>query len=216
LRRLASALAALLLATLTLTGCALLLGPCSFCAQDTDDTFPAPAEAGALMAMGVTVIGGPPGQDLDGSLEWIDEELDAATPRDRIMSLPDDLRSGERRLMVWRVPVGVLSLRQATVEDDKSPVISPRAVATSFAPGDMVYAGEILIDISHRPATLAFSQATEKTRADLAAYPGLTAPLQLRPLQDLRQSDHDHSGSDQGQKHDKAKAPKARTASPAP
>ncbi len=181
--------AVILFCTGMLAGCtALGLGPGDSASLGRDDSFTAKAADG-LLVYGVTVRH-PGGGPVEGEVVWMAEKADLSFPEKLAIPLPDGLRAGERAAVVWRVPAGTWSVRQARWQapgaGGATSVMSSRSLATTVAPGEAVYAGELVIDAGTRPAVIELGDDLGAARADLAAYPGVSVPPTNRPLADLR------------------------------
>ena len=183
------AVAVVLLCAGTLTGCVTLgLGSGAAAPASRDAAFAAQAADG-LLVYGVTVRRTGAGA-VAGDVVWLAEKADASFPLRVAIPFPAGLRAGQRGVVVWRVPAGIWSVRQMEWRgggvEGKSSVVGSRALATTVAPGQAVYAGELVLDTGTRPAEIEVGDDLPAAQADLAGYPGVTVPPTARPLADLR------------------------------
>jgi hypothetical protein len=162
--------------------------PCAFCPLAPEEAFDA-GEAGALLVMGVTVKAPASPEPLEAEISWLVETLPGAFPDLRAVTLPEELRPGQHHWLVWRVPPGTWSLRQARWKAGKQAGASVphggRAMATTVAVGEVAYVGEFTIDCS-QPTTLSVGNDGGSAQTALALWPKVKAALVNRQLRDLR------------------------------
>lgn len=155
------------------------------------DTFTA-TSSDAVLVYGVTVRQADQAAsgDVGGEVTWVVEKSDLSFPTMVSIGFPDDLQPNRRSLVAWRVPAGTWSVRQVNWHDDSQSGATPpqagHAFGTTLAPGEVVYAGDIVIDPGRQPAAVSIDNDPAAARADLAAYTEVTVPLTDRPLADLR------------------------------
>ena len=162
-----------------------------------------------ILAFGLTVDGAIP--ETGGSVSWIvdtpkprdDDEADPAAAPEflsdyRAVTWPKTLKSGRRRLVLWKVQAGTWSLRNARIGagdgSQLTTVLVPHAFATKVQAGRITYAGDITLSTSHSAAPmLSLSRDDAFARTALNSYDGVTVPLDFGPLTDLREKKrHSH------------------------
>jgi len=166
------------------------LPPCAACALKRDEAFGPGADFG-LLVFGITVRGGSAADKnpLEGQVDWMIETATETFTDLRTIELPDGIKPNQRAFVVWRVPAGVWSLRQAGWhqggQGSATRPFGGRALATQVNNGEATYVGDLILDGNQ----LGLGGDEAAARAALAAYPKVTVPPLYRPLHDLRQKD---------------------------
>ena len=173
-----------------LSGCSVVdfLFGCSDCALGPDDVSFQDGDQDGLLAFGLTVDAPvASGESLAGSLGWLVETDDDLLMRE--VAFPDDLQPGQHRLIVWRVPAGIWSLRHARLGQGRgsslSDVFNNQAAATLVRPGHITIAGEIRIQGGGKPI-VRYNLESAFVRKELQTYPDISAPSDEMPLVDMR------------------------------
>ena len=176
---------------LFISGCsvATLLFTCPDCTLNPEDASFQPQDPEGLLAFGLTVDASLKDDDpLTGSIEWLLESPTGVVLRN--MTFPKDLAPGQHRLILWKVPAGTWSLRNAQLDMGGKVVLSPvltyQTAATAVNPGRITIAGEI--HIQEKAGALSLSRGLEPAfvRKMMQSYPEITAPSDEMPLVDLR------------------------------
>ncbi len=202
--------------TLALGGCQSLPIPmpdhvplisCTICSVDHDGTY-THADTDGLLVYGLTITGTGNGE-IEGRTDWFLQPKDGGFPSRQSIELPDNMVAGRHYLVVRRVPVGVWSLDDIRWNTDTAhghtPLMGGRALAVKVAAGTVTYAGDLVVAVAparaggqndnaraggqndnHGHSRLSVGGDARMARAELAFYPGLTAPLTVSPLHDMR------------------------------
>ena len=158
--------------------------------RQTPDTVTfAETDAQGLLVYGLTVEGVvTPHGEFPGGIVWLVE-----TDRDVDMvdvPFPEDLQSGDHRLVVQRALPGEWSLRNARHGEGRhaklSDVLMQDSAASMVTSGHVTLAGEIKVQATANGVTLTYYPDTRFTRTMLKAYDGITAPQDDLPLADQR------------------------------
>jgi len=177
-----------------LSGCSVLdiFFSCPDCALTPEDALFIETDPQGLLAFGLTVETTlETGDTLQGAIEWLAEDKRGVSVQD--VSFPNDLQPGEHRLVVWRVPAGSWSLRNARFGGGRraklSAVLLQKSAATVVRPGRVTLAGEIKIQLT--PAGVAMSQESDTgfIRQEMQSYANIAAPIDELPLADQRMTE---------------------------
>jgi hypothetical protein len=179
---------------LALGGCNSLPVPiphigCTVCSVAHDATYTKDSPDG-LLIYGLTVTG-TAAPAVAGRASWRLEPADSAFPSRHLVDFPEEMVPGRHYVVVRRVPAGIWSLiaigwHRDDAAGGRTPAMAGEALAIRVAPGRISYAGDLTVSVSGGQTRLAVTGGGTEARAALAAYPGLTAPLVVAPLHDLR------------------------------
>ena len=161
---------------------------CTICTVDHDGTY-THADTDGLLVYGLTITGTGSGK-IEGRADWFLQPKDGGFPSRQSIELPDNMVAGRHYLVVRRVPVGVWSLDDIRWNTDTAhghtPLMGGRALAVKVAAGTVTYAGDLVVAVADGHSRLGVGGDARMARAELAFYPGLTAPLTVAILHDLR------------------------------
>ena len=142
-----------------LGGCSVVdyLTDCFDCALIREDAEFHADDPYGLLAFGLTVDPSAAAEtSVIGSLDWVVENQEEIALRP--LTIPKDLRPGQHRLILWRVPPGTWSLRNARLGEGRNSRISvamaDQSAATFVRPGRITIAGEIRIKGTKSTSTL--------------------------------------------------------------
>ena len=180
-----------LVLALFVSGCdvAEVLFTCPDCALKPDEAAFQSQDEDGILAFGLTVDAPTTLDDpVTGSIEWLAAAGDDVTLRE--LTFPSDLLPGQHRLILWRVPAGTWSLRNARVGEGRqsrlSKVLVDQTAATVVRAGHITIAGEIRVKATSVPPIMSYGLEASFVRKELQAYPDITAPSDEMPLVDLR------------------------------
>ena len=159
---------------------------CTTCAFGHRETFTATADYG-LLVFGLTIVDPAlTAEPVSGLIDWRVETAPETPVDQRSIDLPGGLVPGQRMVVVWRVPPGTWSFRQAQWRQGKHSVATPpfggRSLATQVNAGEVTYAGEMTIEATQ----VTVGGDISLGRAALVDYPGIGVAPQFRPLGDIR------------------------------
>jgi hypothetical protein len=173
------------------TGCSYFtLPPCGPCAVERDEVL-AKGAADGVVVYGLTVRRAGASTEIEGAVDWLVETAGSKFPELVSIDFPDEMRTNQRRLVVWRGPAGTWSIRQARWEEDDrtgaSPAVAGQAMASIVAAGEVTYVGDITIDADRHPVAVTVADNGAASAAALKTeFPNLAAPVVTRVLKDLR------------------------------